>query len=80
MAFKDIRLPDGDRLFAGRYMGLFTGVKRREMFLKKTAELMGITLGNQDLSLIVDDLYSLVDSGIDSFRHGLQGFLRYNGI
>ena len=63
MAFKDIRLPDGDRLFAGRYMGLFTGVKRREMFLKKTAELMGITLGNQDLSLIVDDLYSQVDAG-----------------
>ena len=48
--------------------------------MKKTAELMGITLGNQDLSLIVDDLYSQVDAGIESFRHGLQGFLRYNGI
>ena len=80
VAFKNVWLPNGDRLFAGRYVGLFTGVGGRKVFLEKTAELMRIPLGNKDFPLVVDDLYGQMDTGVEGLRHRLQGFFGNDGI
>ena len=80
MAGKDIRLSEGNSLFPGGNMKLFTAVIGRKMLFKQGAESGALPFGDQNLAIFVDNLYGKPDAAVKGVKHGAKGFFRNNAI
>lgn len=80
MTGKDIGSAQGDCPFAGGDMKSFTAVVGGEMFLKPGAESSGNTFRDEDLAVIIDNLYGKLDAVVESDKHRAQSFLRNDSV